>query len=523
MITNSEQQHYAGEVHLSYGSQLFLVLWTYFVSPAPALAALAAVARGLRGDRHLGNFYLDTWRTVVYIFLPLSVVAAIPMIAAGVPMTMDGAASVSTVEGMAQLIARGPVAAIEAIKQLATAGGGYFATNSCHPFETPGAWSSFVGMLLILLLPFAQVVMFGRMLGRPRQATVMFAAMLFILVVSALWCVNYDALSPNPALAQQHGQVYAQDLPEPGGRVKHVWVVAPPGRAAELVERDPAKNGQDKPAAPVMPGLPVDQSDWGNLEGKELRFGPGAGPAWAALTTATHNGSNNCMHDSLNPLAVLSPQASIWLNSSFGAIGSGVLNVLIYVIIAVFLAGHMIGRSPEYLGRKIGAREMKLATLALLIHPLLSLAPAGVFAAAGWGHASINNPGAHGFSELVYEFSSASANNGSGLEGLGDSFGFRDPDTNPTAPASFSLHWDIACGLVVVIGRFVPLVLLLALAGGLAAKPMHPEGVGTLRTDTLTFGLMLLGIIVLLGALLYLPAAMLGPVAEHWGPLPFGG
>jgi K+-transporting ATPase ATPase A chain len=262
----------------------------------------------------------------------------------------------------------------------------------------------------------------------------------------------------------------------------------------------------------------VDQ-ELGNLEGKELRFGTSAGPTWAALTTCTSNGSVNCMHDSLNPLAGLTPLAGMWLNCNFGGVGVGLINMLIYLIVAVFLAGLMVGRTPEYLGKKVEAREMKLAMLALLIHPLMVLGPTGLFCAKEWGSKSTNNPGPHGFSEILYEFSSASANNGSGFEGLADTYGFADN----TAPAPFAPHWDIACGLVMLISRFVPIIAPLAFAGSLAAKRPTPFTAGTLRTDTLTFGFVLFGTIVLVGALLFLPAAVLGPVAEHLGPLPFGG
>jgi K+-transporting ATPase ATPase A chain len=470
MATNSEQQHYAGEVHLSYGSQLFVVLWTYFVSPAPGLAALAAVIRGLRGDAHLGNFYVDVWRTIAFIFLPFSLAVAIPLAAAGVPMTMDGAAGVQTLAGGAQSIARGPVAAIEAIKQLATAGGGYFGTNSCHPYENPSAWTNALELLLVLLLPFAQVLAFGRMLGQKRHAVVLFVVMLAVLLTSLCWCVYFDAACPNPALLSNE------------------------------------KVG--------LPALPVDQSRWGNLEGKELRFGPGAGPAWAALTTCTANGSNNCMHDSLNPLAILGLLSGIWLNCNFGAVGSGMLTMLMYVILAAFIAGLMIGRTPEYLGRKLGPREMKLAMCALLVHPILILAPAGAAAGQGWDAGSANPPGPHAFTEIIYEFSSASSNNGSGLEGLADTYGFAD---NPDPPAH-AVHWDIACGIVVTLGRFLPIIFMLALAGGMPTKLPHPAGPGTLPTDSITFGVALLGTMLLAGLLLFFPAAALGPLVEQLGP-----
>ena len=228
------------------------------------------------------------------------------------------------------------------------------------------------------------------------------------------------------------------------------------------------------------------------------------------------------MHDSLNPNAGLTPLTGMWLNCVFGGVGVGLVNLLIYLIVAVFLAGLMVGRTPEYLGKKVEAKEMKLASLALLAHPFLILLPIGLFAAMGWSAASANNPGPHGFSETVYEFSSASANNGSGFEGLGDTYGFNDPKANPSTPAPYAVHWDIATGLIMLLGRFIPIVAPIAFAGSLAAKKRVPFTSGTLRTDTVTFGFVLLGTILLLGALMFLPVAALGPVAEHLGPVPFG-
>src|SRR5438477_11017510 len=272
----------------------------------------------------------------------------------------------------------------------------------------------------------------------------------------------------------------------------------------------------------MVAGLPVKQ-DLGNLEGKELRFGTTAGATWAALTTNTSNGSVNCMHDSLNPLAGITPLTGMWLNCVYGGKGVGMVNMLVYLIVGVFLAGLMVGRTPEYLGKKVEAREMKLAMLALLIHPLMILAPTGLFAALDWGEKSTNNPAAHGLSEVLYEFSSASANNGSEFGGLAQTWGFNDPKANPSPPAPYAAHWDVATGLVMLISRFVPIIAPLALVASLAAKKPTPFPSGTMRTDTITFGFVLLGTIILVGALLFLPAAALGPIAEHLGPLPFGG
>ncbi len=464
-LTNTNLQHYSGEVHLSYFSQLFVIGWKQFVTPAIGLAALLAVIRGLRGDAHLGNFHVDVWRGVVHLLLPLATVVAMLLLACGMPMTLEGAASATTLEGEQQTISRGPVAAIAAIKQLGTNGGGFFGANSCHPFENPNAWSNLIECICILLIPVATLVMFGQMLKNLRHAAVIFAVSLLMLGVLTAWAVATDAGKPNPGLA----------------------------------------------------GLPVDQ-DTGNLEGKELRFGHGAGPTWAAATTCTSNGSVDCMHDSLNPESGLAPLTGMWLNCIFGGVGVGLINLLVYLIVGVFLSGLMVGRTPEYLGKKVEAREMKLASLALLIHPLLILLPTGVFVALDWGRESMSNPGPHGFSEVLYEFTSASANNGSGFEGLKDTYGFAD--TKEEDRGKFAPHLDIACGLIMLLGRFVPIIAPIALAANLARKKPTPFTAGTLRTDTATFGFVLLGTILLIGALLFMPVAVLGPIAEQLGPMP---
>jgi K+-transporting ATPase ATPase A chain len=501
-LTNTNLQHYSGEVHLSYFSQLFFICWKQIVTPAIGLAALLALVRGLRGDLHLGNFYLDTWRGVVYVFVPLALVVAVLLMAGGVPMTLEGAEKVTTLEGGEQTIARGPAAAIVAIKQLGTNGGGFFGANSAHPFENPTAWTNVVECVSIILVPFACVVMFGLMIGNLRHAGLIGGVMLLMLAGLISWAVYTDSMQPNPA----------------------------------LTARGEEKGHSD---ALYRVGLPVDQSGVGNLEGKELRFGPGAAPAWVGCTTGTSNGSVNCMHDSLNPLAGLTPLTGMWLACiAPGGVGVGLINLLVYLIVGVFLSGLMVGRTPEYLGKKVEAREMKLAMLAMLMHPILILMPSGLFAVKDWGTEATNNQAAHGLSEIVYEFSSAAANNGSGFEGLGDTQGFyvADPDKeqppdspfvnpkdNPVPPMPQSVPWDIATGLVMLIGRFVPIIAPIALAAGLAKKKPTPMTVGTLRTDTLTFAFVLLGTIALVGALLFMPVAMLGPVAEHFGPLPFGG
>ena len=430
-LTNTNLQHYAGEVHLSYFSQLFFVCWKQAISPMIGMAALVAIIRGLRGDKHMGNFYVDLWRGTAYVFMPLCLVVGVLLMASGMPMTLDGHAEATTLEPgamgtdsngqptLVQQIARGPVAAIVAVKQFGTNGGGFFGVNSAHPFENPNAFSNL--LTLRRHLPAAR----GDA-GDVRQDA------------QPLPGRGRDLRRDARALAgdRRLGDLLRHAQAEPGLTAHAARTYSIPDAAAA------EQAGIGDVAIPAVAGLPVDQS-LGNLEGKELRFGTAAGATWAALTTNTSNGSVNCMHDSLNPLAGLVPLTGMWLNCIWGGVGVGLINLLIYLIVGVFLAGLMVGRTPEYLGKKVEAREMKLAALALLIHPLMILAPTGLFAATDWGIKAESNPGAHGFSEVLYEFSSASANNGSGFEGLGDTWGFNNPDDNPSPPAPDSRPWDI--------------------------------------------------------------------------------
>jgi K+-transporting ATPase ATPase A chain len=442
--SNTNLQHYSGEQSLSYFSQLFVIMWLQFVSAATGIAALAALCRGLSGKPILGNFYRDLARVTALILLPLAIIVAIALVACGTPMTLEGSAVATTLEGLTQTIARGPVAAVVAIKQLGTNGGGYFGPNSTHPFENPGFLSNIIENASIILIPMACVWMFGRLVGSWKQAAVVFAAML----------VLYGTFTS----------------------------------LAVSIEQAPAS---------ALAGLPV--QDAMNLEGKELRFGSSAGPLWAVSTTSTSNGSVNAMHDSLNPLTGLFPMIGMWLNVEFGGVGVGFINMFLFIITSVFIAGMMVGRTPEYLGKKVEAREMKLALLALLAHPLFILGGTALFAATPWGQSTVQDPGPHGLSEIVYEFSSSAANNGSGFEGLGDN-----------TPA-----WNIATGVVMLLGRFIPIILPLAIAGSLASKRRLAESAGTFRTDGVLFGVILLGVVLIIGALLFLPLGMLGPVAEH--------
>ncbi|AGA29676.1 potassium-transporting ATPase subunit KdpA [Singulisphaera acidiphila] len=453
-VTNTNLQHYAGEQNLSYFSQLACIVWLMFVTPAAGLAVMLATLRGLRGDSHLGDFYADLMRSLVYVFMPYCFLVAILLVGSGVPMTFQPAAQATTLDGLAtkmetQTIARGPVAALVAIKQSGTNGGGFFGPNSTHPFENPTPWSNMLGVVSIIVLPMASLIMAGLMLKNMRHAVVIFSVMLLLLF---------------------------------SGLVVAVWAESYPSAATQ--------------------GLPVVRGP--NMEGKEVRLGPVAAATWAAITTATSNGSVNSMHDSLNPIAGMVPMALMMLNVVFSGIGAGFENMLMYVIVAVFLAGLMVGRTPEYLGKKVEAKEVKLAMIAILFHPLLICAGAGLFAATDWGAKTVANPGSHGFSEILYEFDSAAANNGSGFEGLGDN--------NPP--------WNIATGVVLLLGRFPALILPLALAGSLAVKKRVPETIGTLRVDNLTFAGMLLGTVLLVGALSFMPAVVLGPVADQLAAVP---
>jgi K+-transporting ATPase ATPase A chain len=443
--SNTNLQHYSGESTMSYLSQLGALMWLQFVSAATGIAALAALARGLAGRKDLGNFFVDVQRASFLVLLPIALVVATLMVIGGMPMTFEGAAKAMTLEGVEQAIARGPVAAFLAIKQLGTNGGGFFGPNSTHPFENPNFWTNAVEMVSIILIPMACVWMFGRIVERMKHATAVFGVMLLLVLINITGAVTFET-APTQAFT----------------------------------------------------GLPIEQNV-GNLEGKELRFGATSGPLWSVLTTSTSNGSVGAMHDSLNPMTGLFPMIGMWLNENFGGVGVGMINMFIYIVVAVFIAGMMVGRTPEYLGWRVESYEIKLTILALLAHGLFILGGTAIFAATPWGTATLNNVGPHGFSEMLYEFSSASANNGSGFEGLGDN----------TVP------WNVATGIVMLLARFIPIILPLAVVGSLMKKRRAAESVGTLGVEDGTFATMLTATILIVGALTFFPAATLGPIAEH--------
>jgi potassium-transporting ATPase potassium-binding subunit len=504
-ITNTNMQHYSGDVAFSIFSQIFFCMVNFFLSAAVGLCALAAIIRALRGDSHVGNYFLDMWRVVVYMFLPAAFVISMVFLVQGMPMTYQNSYQVNTLEPAAmgtdssnqpkqQTIVIGPLAAFVPMKMMGTNGGGFFGMNSAHPFENPSAGTNFFTTFCMMLFPFALVLMYGRMLNRLGHSIVIFSVMLLLFVGTVIWAIYFDTMQPNPGLTAH-----------PQSRTYTVASASAPGGKRQIV-------------LPAVAGLPVDQH-LGNLEGKELRFGTSAGATFAAVTVDVTCGAINSEHDSLNPLAGLSPFVGMWLNCIYGGKGVGMINALLYLIIGIFLAGQMVGRTPEYLGKKIGAREMKLAMIALLVHPILILGPSGLFAATSWGMKATSNPGAHGLSQIVYQFSSSSANNGSAFDGLGVSYGL---NSNPN-PAAEAVPWDIAGGLVILFGRYLPIVAPIAMAAFLGMKKSTPFGLGTLRDDTATFGCLLLGTIVIVGALLFLPVAALGPLADHLGPIPFGG
>jgi len=504
-MTNTDLQHYSGDQHFSNFTQLFFDVTNFFLSAAIGFCALTAIIRALRSDKTVGNFFVDMWRVIVYTFLPFAFLLSLLFVQQGSPMTFESVTSVATLEAGAmgttdsgeaklQNIVVGPLASFVPMKQLGTNGGGFYGMNSAHPFENPTDVTNFASCVAMMLFPFSLVLMFGRMLGRPRHAWVIFSVMMVLMIGTIVWTVYFDTLKPNPGLTA-HPVARSYEVPDAQG-----------------------PDGKQVVALPAVAGLPVDQH-LGNLEGKEMRFGTAAGATFAALTVDVTDGAVNCEHDSLNPLAVVGPYVGMWINAIYGGKGVGMINMLLFVVIGVFIVGQMVGRTPEYLGKKIGAREMKLAMVALLVHPIMILMPSGLFAGTPWGMQAESNPGPHGFSQIVYQFSSASANNGSALDGLGVTYGFNDN----TAPAPSAVPFDIAAALVIIISRFLPIIAPIAMAASLGKKRSAPFGLGTLRDDTGTFAGALLGTIIILAALLFLPVAALGPFAEHFGPLPFGG
>jgi len=467
--TNTNWQSYGGETTLSYLTQMLGLTVQNFVSAATGMAVLVALIRGFarRTTQTIGNFWYDLTRGTLYILLPLSIVGALVLVSQGVVQTLRPYEKVALVQPTKdadgklvsqQTIAVGPAASQVIIKQLGTNGGGFFNVNSAHPLENPTPLSSFVELVAILLIAAALCYTFGEMIGDTRQGWAVLAAMLVIFV--PLLLTGY--------MAEQAGN---------------------PRLAALGVDQ---AAGNRAPTEGWSPG--------GNMEGKEVRFGIAQSAIWAAATTAASNGSVNSMHDSYTPLGGLVP---IWLMQLgevvFGGVGSGLSGMLVFAIIAVFVAGLMVGRTPEYLGKKIEAFEMKMAALVILIPPLVVLVGAAVAVATPWGKAGISNPGPHGFSQILYAFSSAGNNNGSAFAGL-----------NANTP-----FYNVALGLAMLVARYWLAIPTLAIAGSLARKKATPVSAGTLPTHTPLFVLLLVGVVVLVGALTFVPALALGPIVEQ--------
>lgn len=445
-MTNTNLQHYSGESGLSYLAQMLVIIYMMFTSAATGYAACMAFIRGLVGKKKtLGNFYVDMVRITTRVLVPLAFIVGVLLISQGVPQTLGGTETVRTIEGNLQDIARGPVAALESIKHVGTNGGGFFGANSSHPFENPTIVSNMIEMLSMMILPGACVIAFGYMIGNKKQSKAVFGAMGIIFLVGLLICWTSEKAG-NPELA-----------------------------AAGLSQA------------------------MGNMEGKELRFGIDQSALFTTVTTSFTTGTVNNMHDTLTPLGGLVPMLNMMLNVVFGGKGVGLMNMLMYAILTVFLCGLMVGRTPEFLSKKLEGREVKLVALSIIVHPLLILAFSALAVAIPAGLEGITNGGFHGLSQILYEFSSASANNGSGFEGLADN----------------TLFWNMTTGAAMFYGRYLAIVIQLAVVGSLANKKPVNTSVGTLKTDNFTFTILLVAIVLIIGALTFLPALVLGPIAEH--------
>lgn len=445
-ITNTNLQHYSGEWGLTYLTQMAAITFLMFTSAATGFAAAAAFMRGIIGKtKTVGNFFVDIVRITTRVLLPLSIIVTVLLVSQGVPQTLSGNQTVTTIEGSLQDVPLGPVASLESIKHVGTNGGGFFGANSAHPFENPTPFSNLIEILSMMLLPASLVYSFGLMLKNKKQGWVIFAAMAVLFLISLPVCY-YAEHAGNPILANA--------------------------------------------------GL---SQAMGNMEGKEVRFGIAQSSLFTTVTTAFTTGTVNNMHDSLTPLGGLIPLGQMMLNVVFGGKGVGFMNMVMYAILAVFLCGLMVGRTPEFLGKKIEGKEMKLIALTILVHPFIILIPTAIALISKSGLAGITNPGFHGLSQILYEYTSSAANNGSGFEGLADN----------------TIFWNISTGLVMFAGRFISIIALLAVAGSLSAKREVPVGVGTFKTDNKLFTFILIAIVLIVGALTFFPALSLAPIAEH--------
>lgn len=457
-LTNTNLQDYSGETGATYFTQTFVFIFLHFVSAATGFAAMMVVFKGMKDKvtDKLGNFWDFFVKSITRILLPISFVVAIVLAFNGTTTSYEGKATLMSLQGDTLHVSRGPAAAMIAIKQVGTNGGGWYGANSAHPLENPNYLTNIVENISILLIPIALVFALGYYLNKRKLAWVIFGVMTVGFVIMELASIRAE-VNGNPAIA-------------------HLGVSQPTGA----------------------------------MEGKEVRFGPAASAYWGVSTTVTSNGSVNAMHDSMQPVSGLAQMFDMMINSFYGGVGVGYLNFYIFIIIAVFISGLMVGRTPEFMGRKVEAREMKIASLIALLHPFLILVGTAIasyilvnYPNINWAEkpsAWLNNPGYHGFSEMLYQFTSSSANNGSGFEGLADN----------------SIFWNVSAGIVIFLGRFLPIIGPVAIAGILANKKFVPESAGTLKTDTTTFGIMILAVIFIVAALSFFPALALGPIAEHF-------
>ena len=449
-MVNCNLQHYSGESGLTYFTQLFVIMLFQFITAACGMAAMAGIMKALAGKttKAIGNFWVFLVKSTTRILMPLSLLVGILLVINGTPMSFDGKQTITTLEGNEQVISQGPTAAIVPIKQLGTNGGGYFGVNSSHPLENPNAFTNMLECWSILIIPMAMAWAFGFYVRRRKLAAWIFGVMLFAFTAGVFVSVPQE-MGGNPNIDEMG---IAQNL--------------------------------------------------GSMEGKEIRIGSAASAMWGMVTTVTSNGSVNSMHDSQTPLSGMMQMLNMQINCWYGGVGVGWMNYFAFLIIAVFISGLMVGRTPEFLGHKVEAREMKIATLVVLMHPFLILVGTGISAAVAAANPEIgwlNNPSFHGLSEMLYEYTSAAANNGSGFEGLGDNTPF----------------WNIMTGIALIMGRYFPIVGQVAIAGLLASKKYIPESAGTLKTDTGTFSLMTFAVIIIVAALSFFPAQALGPIADY--------
>lgn len=478
-MTNTNLQHYSGESGLSYLSQMLVIIFMMFVSAASGYAACVAFIRGLAGKTkdHVGNFFADMVRITTRVLLPFSLVGGLLLVWQGVPQNFSENVVVQTLEGTYQVLGMGPVAALEIIKHLGTNGGGFFGANSATPMENPTILSNLIELYSMMLLPGACVITFGKMVG--------------------------DGL-----LQQQKTPAQENLLPaHPEGITARLF--GKEGRSIFLAMGILFLAGlslcywAELQGNPALAEIGLSQSA-GSMEGKEVRFGIAQSALFTTVTTSFTTGTVNNMHDTLTPLGGMVPMLHMMLNCVFGGKGVGLMNMILYAILAVFICGLMVGRTPEYLGKKIEGREMKLTALAIIIHPLLILSFTALAVATSAGQAGVTNPGFHGLSQILYEYASSAANNGSGFEGLADNTYF----------------WNITTGIVMFLGRYLPIVIQLAIAGSLMKKNYINESAGTLQTSTVSFAVILVFVVYIFAALTFFPALALGPIAEHltlWG------